>query len=730
MDRALDRGGDPLIGRVLDGRYRVTGRVARGGMATVYEAHDLRLNRECAVKIMHTALGEDPSFAARFVREAHAAARLSHPNVVSVSDQGDDGGLLFIVMEYVPGRTLRDLVREEAPVSPARALALVEPVLLALAEAHRCGIVHRDVKPENVLIADDGRIKVADFGLARAFDVDSTHTATGGVLMGTVSYLAPEVIVDGRADPRSDVYAVGVLLYELLTGRKPHEGEGAIQVAFKHVNEDVPAPSLCLTSAGPGSPVLPAYVDALVLRATARDRDRRPADAKVMLHQLRRARAAVDAGVLDDPELTADLLPSMPLATTDSIDYVDEPPADATLAEQPLDLDHERTTVIRQAAQAGAPPLAEPQADPSWVEQPLAVAAVGRTVGSAPPGTPVRPQPPQGAVPRTAAPYPQAHPTSAGRPGQRSSGSGGATAHPPGRRRRRLRRGPLLLLVVLLLTALAAYAGWWFGIGRYTSTPGVINLSVHQASEKLAGAGLDLEVAGRRFSETVPAGSVISTDPAAGSRVLDGATVEAVVSKGQERYAVPRLGGRPVTEVEGLLTAENLTLGDVTRAWSESVPRGEVISATPSAGTELRKGTAVDVKVSRGPRPIRIPDFTGRRATRAEQKLTALGFTVDVTEEHSDTVPEGRVISQDPDTGTGHKGDRIELVRSQGPVLVEVPDLQTKSVSKATEELQALGLKIAVHRTKLYVYLDRIVSQDPEPGTSIPKGSTVTVSVV
>jgi serine/threonine-protein kinase len=293
-----------------------------------------------------------------------------------------------------------------------------------------------------------------------------------------------------------------------------------------------------------------------------------------------------------------------------------------------------------------------------------------------------------------------------------------------------MRRGPVLLLVVLLLTALAAYAGWWFGIGRYTSTPGVINLSVQQASAKLGDAGLDLRVAGRQFSETVPAGSVISTDPGAGSRVLDGATVEAVVSKGQERYAVPQLGGQPFTEVAGLLTGSHLTLGDVTRAWSETVPRGVVIAASPSAGTQLRKGTAVDVKVSKGPRPIRIPDLTGHPAAQAEKRLQALGFTVHVTEEHSDTVPEGRVVSQDPSNGIGHKDDTIELVRSQGPVLVEVPDLQTKSVSEATTELQALGLKIAVHRTKLYVFLDRVVRQDPAAGTAIPKGSTVTVSVV
>ncbi len=215
-------------------------------MASVHEALDVRLDRTVAVKIMHAGLSDsdsDRDFAERFVREARAAARLSHPNVVAVYDQGDDDGTVFLVMELVTGHTLRDTIAKESPMTPARALALVEPVLSALAAAHRAGLIHRDVKPENVLIADDGRVKVADFGLAKAVSADTQHTATQGVLIGTVSYLAPELVVDGRADARADVYAVGVMLYELLTGVKPHEGETPIAVAYKHVHHDVPPPS-------------------------------------------------------------------------------------------------------------------------------------------------------------------------------------------------------------------------------------------------------------------------------------------------------------------------------------------------------------------------------------------------------------------------------------------------------------------------------------------------------
>src|SRR3954452_22976017 len=310
-----------MIGRVLDGRYRVGPRIARGGMATAYEATDLRLDRVCALKVMHAGLGDDDDFAGRFVREARAAARLSHPNVVSIFDQGDDDGTVFLAMEYVPGHTLRDLIRAQAPIPPARALALLDPVLSALGAAHQARMIHRDVKPENVLLADDGRVKVADFGLARAVSAETQHTATGGILIGTVSYLSPELVVDGRADARSDVYAAGVVLYELLTGRKPHAGDSPIQVAYKHVHEDIAPPSRLV-------PGLPSYVDALVARATARDRDLRPADAQVLLHQVRRGRAALDQGVLDDPELTDALTPTVPVQRlprdADDIDYPDD----------------------------------------------------------------------------------------------------------------------------------------------------------------------------------------------------------------------------------------------------------------------------------------------------------------------------------------------------------------------------------------------------------------------
>ena len=277
--------GDPIVGQVIDGRYRVRARLARGGMATVYEALDLRLDRVVAVKVMHRHLADDPDFVARFQREARAAARLTHPHVVGVYDQGSADGLVYLVMEYVPSRTLRDVLRMFGPLSPEQALVILEPVLEGLAAAHAAGFVHRDVKPENVLISDDGRVKVADFGLARAVAV-SNASATQGMIIGTVAYLSPEQVERGDADGRSDVYATGILLFEMVTGHTPYSGESPLSVAYQHVNSEVPAPSAL-------QPALPAEIDALVVTATRRDPAVRYQSALDFMSDVRRVRATL-----------------------------------------------------------------------------------------------------------------------------------------------------------------------------------------------------------------------------------------------------------------------------------------------------------------------------------------------------------------------------------------------------------------------------------------------------
>ncbi len=257
-----------LVGRLIRGRYQIERLVARGGMATVYVAEDNRLDRKVAIKVIHPHLANDKNFREKFVREAKIAARLSHPNLVNVFDQAEDGDVVFLAMEYVSGITLRDALDKFGALSATRALDVFEPMVAALAAAHAAGVLHRDLKPENVLLSDDGKVKLSDFGLARPI---SAQTQTGGVV-GTVAYMSPELVSRGVADARSDVYAAGIMLFELLTGKQPFQGEQAVQVAFQHANSEVPAPSSINDS-------IPELLDEIVLWATAKLPQNRPKDA-------------------------------------------------------------------------------------------------------------------------------------------------------------------------------------------------------------------------------------------------------------------------------------------------------------------------------------------------------------------------------------------------------------------------------------------------------------------
>ncbi len=660
---------DHLAGRVLDNRYLIGSRVARGGMATVYEATDLRLDRTVAVKVMHPGLGDDDEFAARFVAEARAAARLSHPNVVAVFDQGNDDGTVFLAMELIPGHTLRDTIGKEAPLSPARALALLEPVVSALAHAHRSGLIHRDVKPENVLIADDGRIKVADFGLAKAMSATTQHTATG-VLIGTVSYVAPELVVEGRSDARADVYAVGVILYELLTGKKPHEGETPIQVAYKHVHEDVPPPSRL-------APGIPDYLDALVARATARDREQRPADAGVLLHHLRRVNQAIMSGARSDRDLVDDLLPRKHADTAEVI--VRRGPQDGDTSSEAWD----------SVGMAGL--LAPPREMTTTLEP----ARVPTTSTERP-----RPVPPP------------------------------VTPSRPARRPRRRRRGPVLLVLALLVAAAVGTGAWYFGYARYTTTPAVLQLSPEAAKQKLEDAGLDVKMGEAQYSDTVEAGLVLKTVPRAGERVLDGTDVTVSLSLGRAVQQLPKLTDITVDEAQDRIQGANMVFGKATEKFSETVPTGIVIASDPKAGTNLRFGTVVDLVVSKGRRPIPVGSWTGQSADDATDALEQRGLEVSVSEQYSDDVPEGVVISQDPKEGTLYRGQTVTLLVSLGPELVEVPNVVAFGVDDATSTLQAAGFDVQVENSDGYLGLGYVFSMDPGAGTELPKGSTVTIYLV
>ncbi|HET8989129.1 MAG TPA: protein kinase, partial [Humibacillus sp.] len=428
---------DSLVGRVIDGRYRVLSHLADGGMASVYVALDARLDRDVALKIMRPGLATDAVFVERFRSEARSAARLSHPNVVAVFDQGEDHGDVFLAMELVEGKTLRDVIHEEAPLTAREAIAILEPILLALQAAHSAGLIHRDVKPENVIVRRDGEVKVADFGLARAI-TNQTTTSQTGVLLGTVSYLSPEQVERGVADQRSDLYAAGLLLFEMLTGRKAVTGDTPIQIAYKHVHGSIDAPSAVV-------PTVPARLDDLVARATALEPDDRFASASDFLRALQHVRRDLTPAELDRRGSAVGATPLSPvIATTATLPAVrDTGSASAYAAPSPR-----AARSAPAGREAGAPPD-EADGIPPRARQRSSLA-----------GLPVHDEP------------------------ERSH-----TAALPLQRGRR-RRWPWWVAALLLLGGGAA--GWWFtvGPGGMTVVPAVVGQQLTAADTALRQASL------------------------------------------------------------------------------------------------------------------------------------------------------------------------------------------------------------------------------------------------
>lgn len=673
---------DKLVGDVLDGRYEVLQRLARGGMATVYRAWDRRLERIVAIKVMHDGLGDDADFIAKFDREARAAARLCDENVVSIFDQGYDHGRPYIVMEFVEGPTLRSIITRDAPMSPLRALQMIEPVAAALAVAHDAGLVHRDVKPENVLISDRGAIKVADFGLARTV-TSQTSTSTQGLLIGTVSYLPPELLTTGSAHSWSDVYSTGIVLFEMLTGSKPYSGDAPITVAYRHVNEDVPLPSAVLAAKHPQQArrePIPDYVDALVASCTRRNTRSRPVDGRELLRRIRRARRALERGVTSDEALCALVFPASALPWTQEATTALDPDSMATsvLAAHATEA---RSFAPVTVSQAGSTPanhvLAASSTDDRPTRQMLPVSESGPLpvpaqpmVAAAPPSPPWRTtgqnsRPAGGGRPAgpPAVPLNEDVPMPAS---QRYPKLSQAATY-------RRRRTFALTIVVVLLAIVIGFTSWWFASGRYVATPSVINLTQSEAQGIADEAGVVISFS-EEYSETVPTDLVISSNPLPGDRVVRGSQMSAVVSLGPERFAVPQLAGLPVEDAKKALADASLTSGQITEQWSETVARGLIISAGYTAGDQVKRDTPVDLAVSKGREPLTVPDTVGKTKEQAAKTLGDLGFQIAYADEQvSASVPAGSVISQDPANGTGYRGDTITLVISKGANMTKVP---------------------------------------------------------
>lgn len=632
MDTTLH---DPLVGQALDGRYLIEARIAVGGMATVYRAVDTRLDRVLALKVMHPSLAAESGFVERFIREAKSVARLDHPNVVSVYDQGTDGTYVYLAMEYIAGCTLRDVLRERGALQPRAALDILGPVLAGLGAAHRSGLVHRDMKPENVLIADDGRVKVVDFGLVRT--VDTNTTASHGGVLGTVSYMAPEQIEHGRTDPRSDVYACGVLLYEMLTGAKPRSGGTPMQIIYQHLNEDVPAPS----SAFPG---LAGALDGLVADAAARDAARRPGDAGELLARLQGVRQSLTADQLDA---------APPAARTAAASRSGDGEPTTVLPVLPVLAGSEPTArfempMPESAGEQSAPPPGRRRRGLVALISTLALVFLGIGAGvwyvsdgqfTHTPG--VLDLSLSAARGRIADAGLKTKVTYAF---SETVGKGHVIASDPGRGERIRHNGTVMLTVSK-------------GPERVT-VPDVLGRPLNQARGALESARLTPGKVTRKFSDSVPAGEVIATDPASGAMRAPDSAVDLTVSRGTP-IDVPDVVGDSVADAQQDLQDAGLkvVLSD-RRVYSDTAEAGTVAAVDPGTGKQAGRGDTVTLTLSKGQEMVEVPDVGGRQVADAKRVLQAAGFDVRVIR----LFFIGRVTGQSPDAGhKAPKGSTITL---------------------------------------------------------------------
>lgn len=709
---------DPLVDTLVDGRYRIRFRLASGGMSTVYVATDQRLERDVALKVLHPHMAGDPQFLDRLGREAKAAARLSHPHVVGVLDQGEDGRIAYLVMEYIKGHTLRDVIKDKGALSPRLALALIDPVVEGLGAAHAAGLIHRDIKPENVLIADDGRIKVGDFGLARAV---STSTTTGA-LIGTVAYLSPELVLGKQADARSDIYSVGIMLYEMMTGRQPFDGDVPIQVAYQHVNSAVGAPSALV-------PGLAGELDELVQWCTANDPDKRPVDGNTLLSELRHIRTN-----LSDAEL--DLQP--PAAHRSALPGVAAP-----------------AVPVGGGDRDGRPGAAEGDSRTEvigGIQQPTEIIGRGSNPTTVMSAAPRRPS-----FGPLSAPGDTPYPAPGGYTDDAGDGDTGALTAPPGKREQRKqdrdeekartraaatplrslhggnprRRGLLWILLLVIAALLAAGAGWFFGMGPGSpgTIPALANKTVAEAQQLLRTAGFQ-STTKDVFDDDVSPGLVVGSEPAAGQVIRKFQPVSLAVSKGPELFPLPDLTGKALEEAKTALNGAGMALGQITETYDESAAAGKVLAQAPRSGNPVRHGTPVNLTVSKGPQPIPVPDVRGQEQGAAVKALQAAGLKAVVSPEtvNDRKVPKGAVVAQDPASGNLTKGGTVTLTVSKGPKLVDVPDFIGRQVSEARKALEQLGFEVRVNNI-LGGFFGTVRDQDPVK-TKAPEGSVVTLTVV
>ncbi|MCF4006269.1 Stk1 family PASTA domain-containing Ser/Thr kinase [Corynebacterium uropygiale] len=671
------------VGEILEARYRIDRPIARGGMSTVYRAVDLRLARAVALKVMDQRFAADPVFRSRFRREARAMAQLSHPNLVNVYDFGSDGDHIFLVMELITGGTLRELLAESGPLPPFAAAAVMRALLTGLSAAHDAGMVHRDIKPDNVLINGNHAVKLADFGLVRAAS-QSTET---GKIVGTVSYLSPEQVTGEEITPASDVYSAGILFFELLTGRTPFRGESQLDHAYQRLTEDVPSPSSLIEG-------VPHLIDELVATATARDPEQRFTDAEEFL------------AALDDVSRELNF-PSyyVPIPHNSAAHRAAEIPPDTTGVAGPL----EPTSILASEGRDDSDGLTEvirttrmedprrPWDSPTEEDGQTSILPSGQP---APPPTPAA----------AAAPGPQRTPA-------RRDADRTPTPPPSAPVSNRSRTSLIAWIVcVVILTAAIALGGWWFGSGRYGEIPQVIGMTQEEATARIEQAGFSTSIR-EVYRDDVASAQVAGTEPAGGDKQVRGRAVTILVSRGQPTIP-PIPEDRSPDAYRQALADHSLSYEQAEAEHSDDVPEGKIVRVDPSPGQVVKVDSAVHVHLSKGPAPVHVPDLKGVSVDKAREILEKAGLTLgDVHEKFDSDVAGGDVISSEPGKDTSlARGSKVSVTVSSA---VEIPDILGMSRDQAAAELTSAGIgvrSVEVAGGTVADAADTVVEVSPSPG--------------
>jgi eukaryotic-like serine/threonine-protein kinase len=612
---------------VFADRYEIVREIARGGMADVYLARDSKLDRPVALKVLSPELSRDPSFVERFRREAQHAASLNHPNIVGIYDWGQEQGTSFIVMEYIDGRTLRDMIHSEGALAPGQIADIGGDIAAALAFAHKNAVVHRDVKPGNVLITTAGQVKVTDFGIARASGTNDSLTRTGSV-MGTATYFSPEQAQGLPADGRSDVYSLGVVLYEMATGQPPFVGDSPVSTAYKHVREPAVPPGQIV-------PSIPPELERVILTCLAkepRDRYQSADDLRADLMRFRRGQAVA----------------GMPI--TAAVTTI----PDSTMMNTPV----------------SAPPT-----------------AVGVPVASK-----------------------AAQPTKKG-------------------------KGPIIA-VIILVAILIGVVGYLLatqlgddGGGAAIEVQSVVGQPVGPARTFLEAQGFKVTVR-HRPNDQMAEGLVVRQDPGAGTKVDKGEAVLLTVSSGAGNVRVPDVEGLTFEAAQAQLTAKGLKAVRKDEA-SDTVDPGVVIGTNPPSEATVKRNSEVSVAVSAGPAPVNVPNVANMDQVEATQTLNSAGFRVQKATAASASVPSGSVINSNPAAGTqAPRNSLVTINVSTGPEQVAVPNVIGRTQSDATAALAGAGFNVVVVQVpSSSSNMGRVITQSPDAGTSVDRGTQVTITV-